>query len=122
MSATDTMTQLFPSGLPTLNLPTLDPTHFTALHSLDVDAIQTADGRDHQLDAHTPVHFSWVLDSVPDTSGVTPTPAASTALPTSSQHWWDSLLPDVPQHLGARVVVVIVGLLVLAVAVFKLAK
>jgi len=105
------------------NVPKFDPTFYTALHSLDFGSVQSPDGRDHYLDANTPV--SVVAAPIPDIV------SAGSIIPPVG-----SLLPDpyavtgvtkgapflnVP-HLGARVAVGVLAVGLLLVVAFRITR
>jgi hypothetical protein len=106
------------------SLPTFDPTFYTALHSLDFGSVQSPDGRDHYLDANTPV--SVISAPIPDVVG-----AGSLAPPVGS------FIPNpydvtgvkqgapfftIPKHFGARVAVGVLAIGILLVVVLRLTK
>lgn len=53
----------------------LDPTHFTALQSLDFGDILSPDGRAHPVTAFTPLSFASAISATPDAQSV-PVPAS----------------------------------------------
>lgn len=106
-----------------LKPPTFDPTFYTALHSLDFGSVQSPDGRDHFLDANTPV--SVISAPIPDVVGsasLTPTgslipdPYAVTGVAKGASFF------TVPPHFGARVAVGVLAIGILLVVVLRITK
>jgi hypothetical protein len=105
----------------------IDPTHLTALHSLDFGSVYSADGREHPLTAFTPVY--QMEDSGAVSSDVqAPLPSsssgASTTTPggtlTPANYWPDWLTPKVPTHIGARVVVGLIAIGIILIVALRL--
>jgi hypothetical protein len=100
-------------------MPTqFDPTFYTALHSLDFGSVQSPDGRDHYLDANTPV--SVVAAPIPDVvsaASVIPSPYDVTGV-TSGSSFLSPLFSA--KHIGARVAVGVLAIGLLLVVAFRL--
>jgi hypothetical protein len=102
------------------NPPVFDPTFYTALHSLDFGSVQSPDGRDHYLDANTPV--SVVNSPIPDVvdagniipSLKIPSPFDVTGVKPNTSF--------IPAHFGARAAVGVLAIGLLIVVAFRLTK
>ena len=113
-----------------MNLPQLDPTWTVGLLTMDPGDVLSPDGRAHPLDAHTPITWAPApaasLTSDPSASGASSTPVPRTLLnplglaPGSGILSPASLLPSLPAHLGARVAVGVVAIILVAIVAWRL--
>lgn len=101
----------------------IDPLSTTALLSLDLGSVYSADGRETPVTAFTPVvTAAQAIASTPvgnpssgaaGTSGGAPVTQASLSLPG---------LPSLPANLGSRLAVGTLAVLLIALAVWRLLK
>jgi hypothetical protein len=118
----------------------LDPTQFTALHSLTLGDVLSPDGRAHPLDAHTPVVFTQVPATIVpgdarSTGPVAPVggqdprvpyigmpgdgaqPGAVDTSPSAAMAALGGLLP---KHFGARFVVAFIAAIIVIIVAARL--
>lgn len=114
--------------------PNLDPVQNLAIHSWDLGSLYSPDGREHPATAHSlpflaslyeaPLTSQHSSSDIPsDVSSKSPAIGPNMADVTASASLASiPSLPKMPSHLGARVVVGIVGLIILAIVVARLLK
>ena len=106
----------------------IDPLALTSIHALDFGSVYTPDGREHPVTGISlPFLSQQLTNSQPSSSNPvdvpTTYPATGPNVPPVSQMWgW--LNPDFAKdsHLGARFVVGLVGLIILAIVVARIIK
>lgn len=114
-------------------VPSLDPTFFTALHSLDFGEVQSPDGRSHPVDAMTPIDIvaaTPVVQPVNATSGSAVGSPPSTEDPgviaTAKQVATDAIENYLgigkAQHRVARIVLSVVAIGIIIVVAVRLTK
>lgn len=108
----------------------IDPTHLTALHSLDLGSIYSDDGREHPITGFTPVYFEPAdATDVPQvalptatTAGATVQTPGGTLQPLSfSIPFLDSLVSKGKNAL-VRLVLIILAILIIALVVWRIIK
>ena len=104
-----------------LSLPQLDPTWTVGLLTLDGEDVLSADGRAHALNALTPV--GWTASPAASaTNGPSASAAASTTTPAINAGLPSVLNPMnlLPAHIGARVAVGVVAIILVAIVAWRL--
>ncbi len=104
-----------------MNFPQLDPTWTTGLLTMDPGDVLSPDGRAHPLGALTPVGWSTTSPSSP-TDAPSSTAGPSTPVSDASLHLPSVLNPMslLPAHLGARLAVGVIAIIILAIAAWRL--
>jgi hypothetical protein len=111
--------------------PPVPVSFLTALQSFDVGEFIAPDGRAHVVDAHLPITFGPVVTPEgQDTVQVNPTVAAEPTGPTYTPVAAVSQQDNgagvslfhlhMPQHLGARVAIGVIAVLLIVIAVARL--
>lgn len=110
----------------------IDPTATTALHSFDFGSVYTPDGREHPITsfslpflANLPTFAPQPSNSQPSSSDPVdpPTTYPATGPNTPAQNASFNIpFLSAPSHFGARLVVGLVGIVVLAIVVARLLK
>lgn len=120
-------------------LPSLpDPTHVTALHSLDFGTVHSSDGRAHPLNAMTPITVETVPDVVDPgvaTSATVTAAGPCDAFVFGSPAWIgcqaathgvatpaDIAAKFLPSHAIARIVVIVLAIGILFIVAWRIAK
>jgi hypothetical protein len=111
----------------------LDPTHYTALHSLTFGDALSSDGRAHPVDANMPVSVTQQNAPVVAVDHTTPTAGAATGMdcsmwPIGSPGWiackaQGVQVPSIfPSHFGARVAVGFIGVALVIIVAWSILK
>lgn len=111
----------------------IDPTAMTALHSFDFGSVYSPDGREHPVTSYSlpflanlpNVGAAQPSNSQPSSSDPVDPPSTypATGPNTPAQNASFSIpFFHAPSHFGARLVVVLVGIVILAIVVARLLK
>lgn len=99
----------------------LGPVSDTALHSLDFGEVLSPDGRAHPLDALTPITV-YTAPAAGPTAPVSGTTGPGNASGTTLAGFGLPSLPSFPSHFGARFVVGVVGVGLVLIVAWRLAR
>jgi len=109
-----------------LAVPSVDPTFTTALQSLDMGSVYSADGREHPVLGVTPISIMTQPTSTTTVDQSTVSPATGPNTPGSSQFasFDISSLWGFAQnkHIGARFVIGVLALIIFAIAISRILK
>lgn len=101
----------------------LDPTHYTALQSLDFGNVLSLDGRAHPFDAMTPVSVdnvpATVVPAGTNTGPVVSLPADGTPSNVPSVSMADIASGLLPKHIGARLAVGFLAVAILIIVAIR---